>query len=70
VSFGADTLTKEGSVHVDFIRNARFRVGALAAVAALTLTSGTALAAPSKPKPRPKPTAPYITYRLNEVQIG
>lgn len=57
-------------MHADFIRNARFRVGALAAVAALALTSGTALAAPSKPKPRPKPTAPYITFKLSEVQIG
>jgi hypothetical protein len=57
-------------MHADLIRNARLRVGALAAVAALALTSGTALAAPAKPKPKPKPAAPYITYKLNEVLIG
>ena len=56
-------------MHVDFIR-ARRRVGALAAVAALALTPSTALAAPAKPKPKPKPIAPYITYKLSEVQIS
>jgi hypothetical protein len=57
-------------MHVDFIRITRGRVGALAAVAALALTASTALAAPSKPRPKPKPIAPYITYKLSEVQIS
>jgi hypothetical protein len=52
----------------DLIRNSRLRVGALAAVAAFALSSGTALAAPAKPKP--KPVAPYITYKLSDVQIS
>jgi hypothetical protein len=39
-------------------------------VAALALTPSTALAAPAKPKPRPKPIAPYITYKLSELQIS
>jgi len=57
-------------MHVDLIRTARRRVGVLAAVAALALTPSTALAAPAKPKPRPKPIAPYITYKLSELQIS
>jgi hypothetical protein len=56
-------------MQVDFIRMTRRRVGALAAVAALALTPGTALAAPAKPRPKPKPVAPYITYKLSDVQI-
>jgi hypothetical protein len=55
-------------MHVDFIRTTRRRLGAIAAAAALALTPGTALAAPAKPKP--KPIAPYITYKLSEVQIS
>ena len=57
-------------MQVDFIRMTRRRVGALAAVAALALTPGAALAAPAKGKPKPKPVAPYITYKLSEVQIS
>jgi hypothetical protein len=55
-------------MQVDFIRTTRRRVGALAAAAALALTPSTALAAPAKPKP--KPIAPYIVYKLSEVQIS
>jgi hypothetical protein len=25
---------------------------------------------PAKPKPKPKPIAPYVTYKLSEVQIS
>jgi hypothetical protein len=57
-------------MHVDFIRTTRRRVGALAAVAALALTPSFALAAPAKPKPKPKSIAPYITYKLSDVQIS
>jgi hypothetical protein len=57
-------------MHVDLIRTTRRRVGALAAAAALALTPSTALAAPAKPKPKPKPIAPYIIYKLSEVQIS
>jgi len=57
-------------MHVDFIRNKRRRIGALAVVAVLALTPSAALAAPSKPKPKPKPVSPYITYTLSEVQIS
>jgi len=57
-------------MHVNLLRMTRHHVGALAVVAALALTPSTALAAPSKPKPKPKPIAPYLTYKLSEVQIS
>jgi hypothetical protein len=57
-------------MHADFIRTPRRRIGVLAAVAALALTPSAALAAPAKPKPKPKPVAPYVVYKLGEVQIS
>ena len=63
-------MARRSRCNVDFIRTTRRRVGAIAAAAALALTPSTALAAPAKPKPKPKPIAPYITYKLSEVQIS
>jgi hypothetical protein len=64
------TAVVAATMHVDFIRTTRRRVGVLAAIGALALTPSTALAALAKPKPKPKPIAPYITYKLSEVQIS
>ena len=68
---GGCAITKEESDARRFHpHNTPSRRRTSAAVAALVLTPSTALAAPAKPKPKPKPIAPYITYKLSDVQIS